>query len=1154
MLLWGLFLFSACNGDRNSTADRLNEISYSWHYTNLDSAEAYAIKAYNASKNYDNGKAEALNNLAFTQIMHMDYGRARHNLILASQITDNQIELLIADIQLMRICQRESSNKEFYDYHERATRRITRIDEQQDELNAHLQRRLIYAKSELAIVTSTYYYYVGLERQSQAAIDSLANYDALARDSAQLVNYYYNVGSGGIVNEGTQEQIDQTEFDFLMRSYLLALDKGYTFFIANSLQALSEHLTQKSRRDRIIRDNIPAIRYLNIDNVPDSLLAGNLAERSLQLFKQYGDPYQTAGSYRTLASCYQAIGDYPNAIICLNNALGQDTIINKAPDLVASIREQLSVAWSSLNNKPRSDYNRNIYLDLQESTRQDRYLEARAAQLDRSAATLNIWIGAVITVIFLVIILLILFSRLRQKAGRRFDEARLLKPLRQWENENQKAADNHRQIIETLSEDIMTAENQLAQLKRVNIEQRAKIQFVKSMLPLVDRMKLELSRLNNRQETDSVRHDRIEYIRELAQTLNSMNNTLTEWIQLRKGQLGIHVESFALQHLFTMLSGASVNFSLNGITLKVETTDAVVKADRVLTLFMLNTLADNARKFTPAGGTITISARDKDSMVEITVCDTGCGIAPEKLSTIFDPKYLADQNLNTDGMERSHGYGLMTCKGIIDKYRKTSHIFSQCSIKAESEVGKGSRFSFTLPHGILRVLMPLLFLLPLSVQAMPSHLLRTAAAYADSAYYSNIQGKYGRAVVFADSALHSLNTFLKDKTTTNKYYRSLHPLTLQGNISEKYPEIAWLHAGIPIDYKVLLDVRNECAVAALALHRWDLYEYNNRVYTQLFREFSADNTLAQYCRTMQRAEQNKNVAIILLILLLVGIGPAYYFIYYRHVLYFRFCMEKVSELNSLLVSHASTATKLKRISSLPVERFPQQLAKVVEMIKASLEHWTCEYSNATERETELRDYLSRLRYETDRLHISNSTTDNCLSSLKHETMYYPARISLLAAEGEEHLAEMTELTSYYEALFSALLGQALSLLSPVRYRPEQCQFGNTGCKVVADPVMADFLLALLRKHNGAEEPLMRAECKDGYVTIEATLNNLHTSSEEALTLFSTEHAKPDFLVCRQIVRDCGEMTRHLACGISAHVSGNGVIVRMKLPGQQQKEQ
>ena len=57
-------------------------------------------------------------------------------------------------------------------------------------------------------------------------------------------------------------------------------------------------------------------------------------------------------------------------------------------------------------------------------------------------------------------------------------------------------------------------------------------------------------------------------------------------------------------------------------------------------------------------------------------------------------------------------------------------------------------------------------------------------------------------------------------------------------------------------------MRNECAVAALALHDWELYAYNNKVFTVLYNQLSADNTLAEYCAQMRSSQTNKTISVI----------------------------------------------------------------------------------------------------------------------------------------------------------------------------------------------------------------------------------------------------------------------------------------------------
>ena len=107
-----LFL-SACSPANKARVDELNEQSYAYHYRNLDSTKVLAERALKLSEDYSSGRAEAYNNLAFVCIAKMDYKGAKGWLRKVEEESDNQIELAIADVQNMRLCQRESHNKDF---------------------------------------------------------------------------------------------------------------------------------------------------------------------------------------------------------------------------------------------------------------------------------------------------------------------------------------------------------------------------------------------------------------------------------------------------------------------------------------------------------------------------------------------------------------------------------------------------------------------------------------------------------------------------------------------------------------------------------------------------------------------------------------------------------------------------------------------------------------------------------------------------------------------------------------------------------------------------------------------------------------------------------------------------------------------------------
>jgi signal transduction histidine kinase len=94
----------------------------------------------------------------------------------------------------------------------------------------------------------------------------------------------------------------------------------------------------------------------------------------------------------------------------------------------------------------------------------------------------------------------------------------------------------------------------------------------------------------------------------------------------------------------------------------------------------------NAFKWTPGGGRISVSAaRDKGS-IKVEVADTGAGISEDRLERIFERYYIAED----DGQLLSGlGIGLSLAKSIVEAHGGR--------IWAESEQGKGSKFTFVLP-------------------------------------------------------------------------------------------------------------------------------------------------------------------------------------------------------------------------------------------------------------------------------------------------------------------------------------------------------------------------------------------------------------------------------------------------------------------------
>ena len=112
-----------------------------------------------------------------------------------------------------------------------------------------------------------------------------------------------------------------------------------------------------------------------------------------------------------------------------------------------------------------------------------------------------------------------------------------------------------------------------------------------------------------------------------------------------------------------------------------------VFADKDMIGTILRNLISNAIKFTNQGGTIVVSAKQKQGELMVTVSDNGVGIEADVLGNLF----RIEESYSTSGTqnEQGTGLGLILCKEFIEKHGG--------KIWVESEVGKGSKFCFTIP-------------------------------------------------------------------------------------------------------------------------------------------------------------------------------------------------------------------------------------------------------------------------------------------------------------------------------------------------------------------------------------------------------------------------------------------------------------------------
>ena len=105
---------------------------------------------------------------------------------------------------------------------------------------------------------------------------------------------------------------------------------------------------------------------------------------------------------------------------------------------------------------------------------------------------------------------------------------------------------------------------------------------------------------------------------------------------------------------------------------------------------VIRNLISNAIKFTDVGGEITVSAIAEEDFIRINVIDNGIGIPQDKIEKLF----LTEENTSTPGTrnEKGSGLGLILCKEFVE--------INKGKISVESELTKGSKFTFTLPNRV----------------------------------------------------------------------------------------------------------------------------------------------------------------------------------------------------------------------------------------------------------------------------------------------------------------------------------------------------------------------------------------------------------------------------------------------------------------------
>ena len=183
-----------------------------------------------------------------------------------------------------------------------------------------------------------------------------------------------------------------------------------------------------------------------------------------------------------------------------------------------------------------------------------------------------------------------------------------------------------------------------------------------------------------------------ELINNVQQSSLILKNRINDLLDLSKGELGMLRLRLTMIDLAALLDGVAKNMApviaKHKQSLRTELPDLLPKvyADEDRLLQILYNLIDNASKYSGDGKTITVRAVIKDGAIVISVQDKGCGISEEEQKLLFSPyARLVDDKRRVGGI----GLGLAISRTLVELHGG--------QIWVESEKGKGSAFSFTLP-------------------------------------------------------------------------------------------------------------------------------------------------------------------------------------------------------------------------------------------------------------------------------------------------------------------------------------------------------------------------------------------------------------------------------------------------------------------------
>jgi signal transduction histidine kinase len=590
-------------------------------------------------------KAEALVHIARTN----NFDKAMDVLIHALTIEDS-LDLskskILTYLALGEIYERVGSYSKSAEQLQQAFK-LNDVNRDQEELIYILQKqgRVNAALDKLADAYENYQFIldindsVGKPRIEAEALFNIANLFKLQSKYTESLTYHKRALSlWRSVGDRTREAKSLNDIGDL---YLQM--KNEERALANHVAALEIRQTLKDQTGIAESHNAVAWIYLQQKNIERAIANLQLA---LEAAKESHAHEQLRRSYEYLTLCYKEKREYERALETQAEYIGISELIEREKNDQQLFEKQNQYTL----------FQRETQIDKLEAIREQREAQLAAEQKVKNYLYMGL---ALIGVILLLIFYLYLSKRRSNKILQAANEK-----INQQNVQLQQLNATKDKFFSIIGHDVKGPLNSLTSFASLLINHFEQL---------------------SKEEIQTLAKDLDKSLKNLFALLEN----LLEWARSQTGTIDFKTEPFDLSGLLRenqeLLKAQATNKNIVLIN-KIESV-CPVQAHRHSINTVIRNLVSNAIKFTPEGGTITLDIKREPSQVVVSVADTGVGMSKEVLEKLFriDSKH---STLGT-AKEKGTGLGLILCKDFVEK--------NGGSLSVQSEAGKGSVFSFTLP-------------------------------------------------------------------------------------------------------------------------------------------------------------------------------------------------------------------------------------------------------------------------------------------------------------------------------------------------------------------------------------------------------------------------------------------------------------------------